>query len=235
MNVKGTRAIVERYVADLTEALAAIDPRVIERVLATLERARERKARIFIVGNGGSAATASHLCTDLGVGLRRRGHSGFDVQCLSDNAAITTAVANDIAYEEIFAAQLEGVIVEQDVLIALSASGESPNILRAVEVAREHGATVVGISGFDGGTLRRASDISLHVASKPGAYGLVEDMHLVFNHIFALCFAADATQTERAGEGLERSQPQKEARSRSWVRLGRRKRPGTPSQWDVPR
>jgi len=238
VNGKGARTIVERYVADLVRAIENIDYNAIEEVIATLDRARKRRARIFVVGNGGSAATASHLCTDMGIGLRRRGHPGFDLQCRSDNAAITTAVANDIAYEDVFSAQLDGVITRNDVLIAISASGNSPNILRAIEVAKRVRAQVVGVSGFDGGALLRAADVALHVATPAGAYGLVEDVHLVFNHIIATCCAAEVAQA--ASQSAEAAQPEsRDGSDRSpqgWVRLdpSRRKSeetkstPGTP-------
>ena len=242
MNGKGSRSIVERYVADLTRALEKIDFHAVDRVIGALDRARRRGARIFVVGNGGSAATASHLCTDMGVGLKRRGHPGFDVQSLSDNAAITTAVANDVAYEEIYSAQLEGVITRDDVLIAISASGNSPNILRAVEVAKRARAHVIGVSGFDGGGLKRAADVSLHVATPPGAYGLVEDVHLVFNHIITTCCAAEAAAETSRTDALER-QPDSRENDRGWVRLirGRRTEDGDgrdkapPSFWGGPR
>ncbi len=246
MNGKGSsataRGVIERYLGDLTRALEAIDAEAIEGVIATLESARRRGARIFVVGNGGSAATAAHLCTDMGVGLRRRGHPGFDVQCLSDNAAITTAVANDISYDEVFAAQLEGVITEDDVLMAFSASGNSPNILRAVEAAKRVGARVIGVSGFDGGALLSAADVSLHVATPAGAYGLVEDVHLVFNHIIATCCASEVAQTvnrSTKAQALEREAPADRG-GRGWVRLGRRRQkqveePAPPPFWDSPR
>ncbi|MDP6978768.1 MAG: SIS domain-containing protein [Myxococcota bacterium] len=240
MTPNGAREIVERYVADLTRALEAIDPLAIERVIATLDRARKRRARIFVIGNGGSAATAAHLCTDMGVGLRRRGHPGFDVQCLSDNAAITTAVANDISYEEVFSAQLEGVITRDDVLMAFSASGDSPNIVRAVACAKRARAEVIGISGFDGGALRRAADVSIHVASPPGAYGLVEDMHLIFNHILTTCCMAEIARSDAQSANTSRpdSERRVQAEPGGWVRLGNRKRDEDPEpppvSWDAP-
>ncbi len=240
MTPNGAREIVERYVADLTRALEAIDPIAIECVITTLDRARKRRARIFVIGNGGSAATAAHLCTDMGVGLRRRGHPGFDVQCLADNAAISTAVANDIAYDEVFAAQLDGVVTRNDVLIAFSASGNSPNILRAVACAKRARAEVIGISGFDGGALRRAADVALHVASQPGAYGLVEDMHLIFNHILTTCCAAEISRGDVDSANTTRPEGDRRAEGEpgGWVRLGTRKRdqeptPAPPS-WDIP-
>ncbi len=234
MRVNATE-IVNRYVGDLVRVLQAIDSREIEQVIAALDTARVARARVFVVGNGGSAATAAHLCTDLSVGLRRRGLVGFDIQCLSDNAAIATAVSNDLSYDEVFSAQLEGVIRRDDVLVAISASGSSPNIVRAVKCAKRAHATVIGISGFDGGDLRREADVSFHVPTTEGAYGLVEDAHLVLNHILHSWYAVEASQLEdrntAEGAGPRARVPGRVASERGWVRLGRPKRRG---KWQPP-
>ncbi len=219
--------IVKRYVGDLTRVLGAIDPGEIQGVIDALESARTRQARVFVIGNGGSAATASHLCTDLGVGLRRRGLVGFDICSLTDNASIATAVANDGGYEDVFSAQLEGVIGPDDVLIAISASGNSPNILNAVCSARTAGATVIGCSGFDGGELKRTADVSFYVPTAQGAYGLVEDAHMVLNHILHTYFVS-SVQSEKectmgqAGVTRERL-PAHAGAGSGWVRLDKAK------------
>lgn len=219
--------IVNRYVADLTRVLRAIDPNEIQQVIDTLDTTRGGRARVFVIGNGGSAATAQHLCTDLSVGLKGRGLEGFDIQCLTDNCSISTAVANDIAYEEVFTAQLEGVLCDGDVLLAISASGNSPNILSAVDYAHFMGATVIGCSGFDGGELKRLSDVSFHVPTTRGSYGLVEDVHLVLNHILHTYYVvrADRKDTHAATSHSPSSEqrPGEPATESGWVQLRKAK------------
>lgn len=219
--------IVNRYVADLTQILQAIDPNEVQQVIDALDATRGSRARIFVIGNGGSAATAQHLCTDLSVGLRGRGLQGFDVQCLNDNTSIATAVSNDVAYEKVFTAQLEGVLTADDVLLAISASGNSPNILSAVDFAHFMGATVVGCSGFDGGELKRLSDVSFHVPTTRGSYGLVEDVHLVLNHILHTYYVVRADRPEAhtaasPSTAIERKPGQPTAES-GWVQIRKAK------------
>jgi D-sedoheptulose 7-phosphate isomerase len=171
------------YISSLIRVLNKIDDDQISPIISVLDGALERQARIFVIGNGGSAATASHICSDLGIGLKRRGLANFDIWSLVDNIPVSTALSNDLSYEEVFSAQLTGLLKASDILIALSASGNSPNILRAVELANQIGATVIGCTGFDGGMLLKLSDVAFHVETPTGAYGIVEDAHMVLNHI----------------------------------------------------
>ena len=171
------------YISGLIRVLNKIDDDQVAPILSVLDGALERGARIFVIGNGGSAATASHMCSDLGIGLKRRGLANFDIWSLADNIAVSTALSNDLSYEDVFAAHLEGLLRPSDVLIAFSASGNSPNIISAVRLANQVGATVVGLTGFDGGLLLKLADVSFHVETPVGAYGIVEDAHLVLNHI----------------------------------------------------
>jgi len=171
------------YLAGLSRVLESLRGQDVEKIVDVLDAARKKRGRIYVIGNGGSAATASHMCSDLGIGLKRRGLANFDIQSLGDNASICTAIANDISYEDLFLAQLEGSLGPEDVLVAISASGNSPNIVKAVEYARSVGATVVGFTGFDGGRLKEFSDVVFHAESPPGAYGQVEDAHMILNHI----------------------------------------------------
>lgn len=171
------------YISSLIRVLNKIDDDQVSPIISVLDGALERKARIFVIGNGGSAATASHICSDLGIGLKRRGLANFDIWSLVDNIPVSTALSNDLSYDQIFSEQLTGLLTANDVLIALSASGNSPNILRAVELANKVGATVIGCTGFDGGMLLKLSDVAFHVETPAGAYGIVEDAHMVLNHI----------------------------------------------------
>jgi len=122
------------------------------------------------------------MATDLGVGSHKEG-CGIRAISLNDNASVLTATANDMGFEQVFVQQLSLLAQSGDVLIAISASGNSPNIVAAAQYARGVGVTVIGLTGFDGGALRGLSDISIHVQTLVGDYGPVEDVHLVVNHM----------------------------------------------------
>lgn len=171
-----------RYIQHLNDVLHAIDPKAIANFVDVLLAARERGAKIFFIGNGGSAATASHFANDLAIGTRAR-KKPFRAISLSDNNAVLTAIGNDFGYDEIFSRQLEYLAVPQDVVVAISASGNSPNIVKAIEFANNLGMTTIGLSGFDGGKLRELVKHKLHVPTKKGEYGPVEDAHMVLDHL----------------------------------------------------
>lgn len=177
------KPFVSKYIDDLKSLLDAIDPSVIESIILSLESTVKNGSTIYILGNGGSSATASHMVNDLGAGLRRRDVINFDVTSLADNSAVVTAISNDIGYENIFYMQMKGQLKPDDVVLAISCSGNSPNIVKAVEYAREIGCEIIGASGFDGGKLRELSDIVFHVDANKGEYGLVEDVHMILDHI----------------------------------------------------
>ncbi|RXJ98222.1 sugar isomerase [Arcobacter sp. CECT 8986] len=141
------------------------------------------KGKVFIIGNGGSSATASHMANDLSVGLKRRNRLNLDVISLADNSAVNFALANDIGFENVFYMQLKEIIKKNDILIAISCSGTSANIIKAVEYAKSQGAIIVGFSGFEGGVLKNLADIKIHVETSNGEYGIVEDVHMILNHI----------------------------------------------------
>lgn len=170
------------YIEKLTQILNQINFEVIEQIINTLEETIN-KNKIFIIGNGGSAATASHMANDLGVGLKRREIISFNISSLTDNTPAITAIANDIGYENIFYSQLKNVIKENDVLIAISCSGNSENIIKAVKYAKEENAKIIGITGFDGGELKKLSDINFHIDTQKAQYGIVEDAHMILDHI----------------------------------------------------
>jgi len=182
-NIIEIRSFVKDYIARLKLVLDDIDSDVVSNIVHTLEEAKSKKARIYIMGNGGSSATASHMVNDLGVGLRRRNIANFDVISLGDNSPVVTAIANDIGYENIFYMQLKGLITPDDVVIAISCSGNSSNIINAVDYAKDAGSKIIGITGFDGGYLKTVSDINFHVNAPKGEYGIVEDVHMILDHI----------------------------------------------------
>jgi D-sedoheptulose 7-phosphate isomerase len=174
---------IDKYIKNLTTILNNLDKDEITKIIKAFESTIESKSKIYIIGNGGSAATASHMANDLSVGLKLREIRNFDVESLSDNSSVCTAIANDIGYENIFYAQIKNKIKKDDVLIAISCSGNSPNIVKAVNYAKSIGTTILGMTGFDGGQLQKISDIKFHVQTQKGEYGLVEDAHMILDHI----------------------------------------------------
>ncbi|MFA9373022.1 MAG: SIS domain-containing protein [Poseidonibacter sp.] len=168
------------YIKDLSSLLEDLDLNEFDKFRTLITNC---KSNIYIIGNGGSAATASHMANDLAIGLKRRDNLVLNAISLADNIAVTSAIANDIGYENIFYMQLKDILKPDDILIAISCSGNSANIIKAVEYANKLDATVVGLSGFDGGLLKKLSTIKLHINSKKDEYGLVEDAHLILNHI----------------------------------------------------
>lgn len=182
-------AVAREYAQRTGEILRSIDLEQVARAVAALRDARTRGATIFLLGNGGSASTASHFATDLTKATGRDGAPGVRALSLTDNVSLMTALSNDVSYEEVFTGQLDPLLRANDVVIAISASGESPNILRAVELARARKATTIALVGFDGGRLVRSVDIAIHVRSSRGEYGPVEDVHLAIHHMVAACLA----------------------------------------------
>ena len=183
------RASAIGYLQYLRTLLDAVDLDQLEAVVSVLRCARQRGAAVYIVGNGGSAATASHFATDLANLSRRLGKPPLKVVSLVDNTARLTALANDTGYANVFSEQLEALAEPGDVLIAISASGNSPCLLRAAEVSRARGLTTIGLLGFDGGALLELVDLAIHVRSLPGVYGPVEDVHVALAHMVAACLA----------------------------------------------
>lgn len=172
---------VRSYFKYLSVLMDRMDPEQIAQFIEIVEDCRQNGRTLFFVGNGGSAATASHFANDLQIGARCT--PPIKAVALTDNIAIITAIGNDFGYENIFTKQMEKLMQPGDVLVAISASGNSPNIVNAVKMAKGMGSKVVGLSGFDGGYLRELSDIKIHVPSNKGEYGPVEDLHMVIDHL----------------------------------------------------
>jgi D-sedoheptulose 7-phosphate isomerase len=172
------------YLQYLNKVLSAIALNEIDDFVKVLLEARERGSNIFFIGNGGSAATASHFANDIAIGSREF-DKPFRVISLCDNQAVITAIANDDGYEKIFSQQLRVLLKKQDVVVSISASGNSPNLIHAINVAKTMGAISVGISAFDGGKMKDLVDFSLHVPSEKGEYGPAEDAHMVLDHLVA--------------------------------------------------
>ena len=177
------QSFFQQYQNSIKYKISEINNAEICLLVNEIDRCNEDGSTIYIIGNGGSAATASHMQNDLGSGLKSREILDLNILSLCDNISVLTALANDNGYENIFLMQLINKIKANDVLIAISASGNSPNIVKAVEYARDIGSKIVGLTGFDGGLLKNLSDISYHIQTNDGEYGLVEDMHMMLDHM----------------------------------------------------
>ena len=170
------------YLDYLTSVLKTIDTREIGQFIETLLDARERGATIYFIGNGGSAATASHFANDIAIGTNSY-EKPFRAVSLTDSNAIITAVGNDFGYEEIFVRQLRVLGQPGDVVVAISASGNSPNLIRAFDYAKSIGIKTVAITAFDGGKMKQMADEGVHVPTAPKEYGPAEDAHMVLDHL----------------------------------------------------
>ena len=174
------------YAGRVAALLTQLDVTAVARFVDILLEARAAGRTVFVAGNGGSAATASHCAVDFMHGTSAVGAAPLRTISLVDNVPGLTAIANDRSYDEVFTAQLEKLLQPNDVLVVISASGNSPNVISAVEYANSHGATTVGILGFDGGQLNGLCQHAVMVRTAPGEYGPVEDVHLVVNHIVTM-------------------------------------------------
>jgi D-sedoheptulose 7-phosphate isomerase len=167
------------YVQSVLQRINAVE---IGAFIETLLKARERGATVFFIGNGGSAATASHFANDLSIGTNEY-DKPFRAMSLTDNVPLITAISNDFGYEEIFVRQLRVLGKRGDVVVGISASGNSPNLLRAFEYARVAGIKTVAITAFDGGKMKAVADEGIHVITGLKEYGPAEDAHMVLDHL----------------------------------------------------
>jgi D-sedoheptulose 7-phosphate isomerase len=174
-------ASIEQYFDQMKVVLDRMDRGPISAAISALHQARVEGRQIFIMGNGGSASTATHMVCDLAKNTRHGNWPHYKVIGLSDNMALFSAYANDDGYENVFALQLANLLNPGDLVVAISTSGNSPNVLRAVDSACERGATVIGMTGFNAGRLGALADIHLHVPSD--CIELVEDVHLMLEHL----------------------------------------------------
>jgi len=172
---------VINYVTTLQETIDQLPKQEIVRVMELLHSARLAGRQIFIMGNGGSASTATHFVCDLAKNTRKEGWPHFKVIGLSDNMALFSAYANDEGYENVFAQQLANLVMPEDIVIAISASGNSKNVLNGVSLAKSANAVTIGFTGFDGGKLCSMVDINIHVNSNVIEH--VEDIHLILEHM----------------------------------------------------
>lgn len=174
---------LDAYAEEIARACKTIDPEAFDRAAAILTEAYKRDARMFSCGNGGAASIANHMQCDHVKGVRTTTNLSPRVLSLSTNVELLTAIANDLGYENVLVYQLQSQSRRGDVLIAVSSSGRSPNIVRALTWARDNGLRTIAITGFDGGAARAAAEVSMHVDCTN--YGIIEDLHQAIMHALA--------------------------------------------------
>jgi D-sedoheptulose 7-phosphate isomerase len=185
------KLIAADYLRQFADLLERVDLDAVERVVEHLRRVRDSDGTVYVAGNGGSAAIASHWANDLGKATKASSRAYMRVMCLSDNVSWLTALANDEGYDRVFSGQLENFAGPGDLFVAISASGNSSNLIEAVELARERGVVTIALLGFDGGTLKGVVDVHLWLPSELGEYGLVESAHSVLCDILTTCLMQD--------------------------------------------
>ena len=179
----------DEYLEYLTALIAQLDRSAISQFADLLLESRENKTTTFFLGNGGSASTATHFVNDVSLGSRQFAKP-FRAISLCDNQAVITAIANDDGYENIFLQQLQTLATAGDTIVCISASGNSKNLIKAIEYARENNIYVVGLTAFDGGYLKENCDLNIHVPTKIGEYGPAEDLHMVICGLVGSYFRA---------------------------------------------
>jgi D-sedoheptulose 7-phosphate isomerase len=176
----------QAYRDELLKAIASIDLEKVGQAIDILAQARDRGRRIFVCGNGGSASTASHFVTDLVKGASYGRANRFRILALTDSLPTITAYSNDVGYECVFVEQLKNFAEAGDVVIAISSSGNSPNVLRAVEYGNSLGCRTIGLTGRDGGRLGPLAELNIQIAHPHT--GRIEDAHMIVLHMIGYCF-----------------------------------------------
>lgn len=183
------------YFDDVAQAIGNMPFTVIDQIVEALMEAYESNRRIYLFGNGGSAALASHFACDLGKGAANGSGKRFQALALTDNIPMMTAWANDANYEDIFAEQLVNFVNRGDIVLAISGSGRSPNVLKALKVARDADALTIGLTGFRGGLMKDLCDVCLIIPSDN--MQIIEDLHLSVTHAVFTALRAKICQANR--------------------------------------
>lgn len=172
---------IKQYIEMEKMVLDTLSENEISDVMNTLEEARIAKKRIFICGNGGSASTSAHFECDFNKGISYDQTIKYDIECLSDNVPMMMAIANDIGYDDVFVIPLKNKMKAGDILIGISGSGDSENVVKAFKYANENGGKTIAFTGYSGGKLRKLAQKSIHV--NINNMQIVEDVHLILNHL----------------------------------------------------
>lgn len=177
---------IKNYFDEIKKTIDKVSLKEVEEVIHVLHQAYKEDKQIFIMGNGGSASLASHFACDIGKGTLEKNYETkkrFRVMSLTDNIATITAYANDLNYEEVFSQQLKNLVLPKDIVIAITGSGNSKNIIRGIEETLEMEGVTIGFTGFNGGRLKKIIDYNIHVPSRN--YGIIEDTHTILTHIIS--------------------------------------------------
>lgn len=178
--------MIREYIALEIETLQKLDVDAIDAAMQLIMEAYNNKKKIYIFGNGGSSATASHFQNDFNKGISEYVETKFNFTCLNDNVATLMAIANDIGFEEVFRFQLKNKLEDGDLIMAISGSGNSMNVINAVEYAKSKGNKIIGLTGYSGGKLKEMSDVSLHADVM--SMQVTEDIHMIYDHLIMSIF-----------------------------------------------
>tara|TARA_A100001037_G_C14967957_1_gene552381 strand:- start:190 stop:795 length:606 start_codon:yes stop_codon:yes gene_type:complete len=177
------------YFNYLNNIFNKIDKKILDQLVGEFEEIRKSGKNLFVIGNGGGASTATTMANDLGFDIfKKTKKNPFTLIPLTNNSSIITAISNDVGYENIFINQLKINFKKRDRLLILSASGNSKNLIKAADWVKKNNGKVIGFIGFDGGKIKKLCDICVHLKSKKGDYGPVEDLQLIINHMLAHWF-----------------------------------------------
>lgn len=186
---KNIISFADGYFKNLTDTFLNIDKKSILKLERAFLDLRKKNSTLYVFGNGGGAATAMTMANDLGFDiLKKTNKKTFKIISLNDNSSVMTAIANDTSYDDIFLNQLKIHFKKNDKILIFSASGNSKNLVNAANWVRKRGGNVISVLGFDGGKLKKISNLTVHIKSEKGDYGPVEDLQLVINHILAHWF-----------------------------------------------
>lgn len=194
------KVAIKEYYDRLIKVIDSLDHDEMNTSMNVILDTYKNKGTIYICGNGGSAATASHFQNDFNKGISEYVDNKFNFYCLNDNVATMMAIANDIGYEEVFRFQLVNKISKNDLLMAISGSGNSKNILNAVDYAKSQGVKVVGLTGYNGGKLKELSDYHMHVDEND--MQIVEDVHMTFDHMMMKIFYNYLVHNQNTGNNI---------------------------------
>jgi len=227
--------IVQDYFSELKTAVDAISLDDIQKIANVLLSAYKKDKTVFILGNGGAASTASHMSCDLGKGTLKNVYNKrekrFRAISLTDNVATMTAFANDLSYDDMFVQQLHNLVKKGDIVIGISGSGNTPNIIKALMYAKDQGAITVGFLGYhNGGKAKEFVDYDITIQS--ASYGIIEDLHLALGHVFTSCLSYVKKHAD-AQEVLindSKSQTSKKSTNSSKTQKARRYKPQTPAK-----
>lgn len=180
----------KNYFINLNKIFSKISLENLNKLEKEFEDLRKKKNTLYVFGNGGGSATATTMANDLGFDIKKKTNieNTFKIISLNDNAAVITAIANDIGYDQIFLKQLQIHYKKGDKILIFSASGNSENLIKAANWVKQKKGKVITVLGFDGGKLKKLSDLCIHIKTNQGEYGPVEDIQLIINHILAHWF-----------------------------------------------